>query len=83
MQFIANYWWLWMILSVCCWVYCFFNQLKRMKEVASTSRSNLFDIKKSFFSGQANLIIFGLSGSMLGLLLLIEVVLNIIRYAKG
>ncbi|MCX6744963.1 MAG: hypothetical protein NTX82_05550 [Candidatus Parcubacteria bacterium] len=84
MAFMGSTWWLWLGLAIVFNGYVIYNQIKRMKGMATKG----FDMDmdgafKSFFSGMAPFVIAGSLGGLSGLLFLISLIVNIIDYVKA
>jgi len=77
MAFIASFWWLWLILTVACWGYAFFNQARRMKRMWERPAGD------GFFAGLGPLVVVGLIGVGANVLLVIAIMAHLIRYAQG
>ncbi|HSI20219.1 MAG TPA: hypothetical protein VLA04_00710 [Verrucomicrobiae bacterium] len=79
MQTIANFWPLWLVITLLAGAIMFTNQLGRMKGM--TVKGNT-DPAKSFFAGMSTLVIAWLVGSVSSVLLVIGIIVKVIEYAK-
>jgi|GEM_PF-2437772 len=84
MLFIANFWWLWLIILVLCIIIAISNQINRMKRM--TKNFGNLDPKKTsndFFSGIITLLVTGILmwGSLI--LLVIAIIFKIIVAANN
>lgn len=81
MEFIATYWWVWLIGTFVCFAVTMFNQINRIRRMHRDFDSNSgFD---GFTKGLFVFAIGGLGSAVFGILFLIGVVIQIINYAKG
>jgi hypothetical protein len=84
MDFIANYWYVWLAVMVVCMIFAIINQLQRIKRVSAGIRSRSMDDPISQMSkGAGSLMVVALLGWGSGVLLVIAVVIHIIRYVNG
>jgi len=72
MDFIATYWWIWLIGMIVCVGYAIYGQVKFMKSILDGTDRGIF----------VHMLI-GLLGAVFMILLLLSVVLHVIDYAKG
>lgn len=82
MDFIANYWFVWLLILVACIAYAIYNQITRFKRVSASMSSSLSmdqDIG-AFFKGVVPLVLSMLMGWGSGILLVIAIVIHVIRY---
>jgi hypothetical protein len=81
MNFIANYWWLWSILTCLTFLYGGYNQISRMKRMMTVddTLSNSFD---AFIKGLVWLFLIAVLNLGFMVLLVTSIVLNIINYAR-
>ncbi|MDO8521478.1 MAG: hypothetical protein Q7S52_05160 [bacterium] len=83
MQFIASYWYLWLILMIVFGGYAMYNQLRRMKSMtrsffgSNSAAEGLVGVHQSFFSGMGKMIVAGVIASISSFLLLIAIVINV------
>lgn len=82
MQFIAEYWWIWLIGLVFFMGYAFFSQFQLMKSASSQHHGHDGD-KRTLFRGIGAMMASGFLGSVSGILLAIAVVVNIIMMVKS
>ena len=75
MEFIATYWWIWLIAMFVCYGYGVYNQLRRMKNLSEGKIDNFTD-------GMGRMIVAMLGGTIFTGMLLISVVINLIDYVK-
>lgn len=77
MNFLATYWWVFLILMFFCYALVMANQLKRMKRIVSLDGEGF-----GMFKGMFSLFLFGLVGSLSGVLFVIGGIVAIIRAVK-
>ena len=85
MDFIANFWWLWLALMVVSTVFVLVNQLARMnrmrKSISRPGRLGDFDSSvKEMSKGMTSAIIAGFVSWGSGILLLLAIAIQLVRY---
>ena len=75
MNFVMNFWWLWLVLALACFLYGGFNQIRRIKKMMNGNAN-------SFGDGIYCLFITGSLYFIFGVLLIVSIVLNAIHYAS-
>lgn len=75
MPFVANYWWLWLILSSATFIYGGFNQIRRMQRMMDGRQNSL---SRGLFA----LFIAAVLNFAFTVLLIVSIVLNFIDYAN-
>lgn len=83
MDFIANYWLLWVIIMVACIVFAFANQMSRMKRVGAVPLGNVSRAQDEALKGFFWVIAATVVGWVAGVLLALSIVVNLIRYFRG
>jgi len=80
MEFVASYWWLWLVVLALSVGFTAFSHLQIIKGIVSSK--SFSQVKSSFFSGFISLAITGVIAFVTSILLIVSIVLNIIDYAK-
>jgi len=84
MDFIATYWWLWLIGMLVCYGIAVYSQLQRMKRLQNSVFSKrMEDTQKEFTKGMGTMMLAGLAGAGFMIVLLLSIVLNVIIYIKA
>jgi uncharacterized membrane protein YhaH (DUF805 family) len=79
MQFIADYWYVWLTISMVTGVYAIINQLMRMRRMLDDDDS-VWDQSNRFYRGLTALVFAAAICCLSSLLLLIAVVLNAVTF---
>ena len=84
MDFIANYWFIWLALMVVCFIYAIINQVQRFNRMNAGIRGHgTQDPFSQVSKGIGILMVVGFVGWGSGILLVIAVVIQLIRYLNG
>ena len=89
-EFIATYWWLWLVVFVASMIYIIFNMVRRIKGESSILRrirggsgDSFESDQKAFFAGTEYFFIAALVAYMSGIALVISIIINLINYLKA
>ena len=90
MNFITNYWWVFLAVGVICTLYAFLNQARRFSStrdaIFDAFNSGSLDVRKpinGFFSGFGSMFVAVILSGLCYLLAAIGVIINIIQIAKA
>ena len=81
MDFIATYWYLWLVVMLVGYGYALTNQLRRMKGRMNASISSFENIGNTFFKGIGALFVAAAFGAGGMVMLAIAIIVNIIKSA--
>jgi 1,4-dihydroxy-2-naphthoate octaprenyltransferase len=78
MNFLANFWWLFLILAVVCMMIALLNQIGRMKRISNLTAFG--DARSGFLQGLVPFVLAGLGASVFGLLAIVGIIVAIVRH---
>mgnify|MGYP001572676652 CR=1 FL=1 len=86
MNFIANYWFVWLIVAVLCTAYSFHNQIHRAKRMISGQPSSPFvtndPFNNDFFAGLGLLVTVELAATIFWIFFVVGVIVKIVEHLK-
>ena len=81
MEFIATYWYIWLVVMLVGYGYALANQYRRMKGMMTAPMSSFDSVGGSFFKGMGLMFVAAAIGAGGMVMLVIAIIVNIIRSA--